>query len=117
MAVYRAVFGHVGDILPGTRFESRQDVKDAKLHKEQRAGISWGRDGDGERAVLCLCSNCHVRLDRGAIYLTDELEVVERFADGAASPRVRLLTVDEHRIQQRFIRAHRRFWGIEGGSS
>lgn len=311
MAAYRAVFGHVGDILPGTHFDSRQEVKDAKLHKEQRAGISWGRDSDGERAadaivlsegyeddhdqwgevlytgaggrdentgrqiadqnwdnygnsglrrsringhpirvirgrggdlsyspvsgyrydglyeiveerqekgvsgfqicrfklrrlvedrqeltpieqqvqdmldgapprvtatvdriirdtavarrvkrwyqhtcqicrlplvvgaggvsyaegahiqalgkpsngpdvdgnVLCLCPNCHVRLDRGAIYLTDELEVVDRYAEGSNSPAVRLMTMDQHRIQQRFLRAHRRFWKIEGQSS
>ncbi|WP_405569951.1 HNH endonuclease [Streptomyces sp. NBC_01167] len=303
---YRAVFGHVGGILPGTAFESRQEVKDAQLHKEQRAGISWGRDEEGERAadaiilsegyeddrddwdtilytgaggrdantgrqisdqdwenngnaglrrsrikrypvrvirgrardlhyapssgyrydglyevigeareegvsgfqicrfslrrlpeerqeltpveqqvkelldgapprvtstvervvrdtavarkvkrwyehtcqicrtplwvgagvsyaegahiqalgrpsngpdvegnVLCLCPNCHIRLDRGAIYLTDRLEVVDRFADASAARAVALLTVEKHRIQATFLRAHRRFWGID----
>ncbi|WP_274559048.1 YDG/SRA domain-containing protein [Streptomyces spiramyceticus] len=311
MVAYRAVFGHVGEVLPGTRFDYRQEVKVAKLHKEERAGISWGRDGDDERAadaivlskgyeddvdqwfdilytgaggrdentgrqvadqdwdnygnaglrrsrikgypirvirglggdedyspvsgyrydglyeileeceevgvsgfricrfklrrlvderqeltpveqqvqdmldgapprvtttveriirdtavarrvkqwyghtcqicrtalvvgaggvsyaegahiqalgkptngpdvdgnVLCLCPNCHVRLDRGAIYLTDDLVVVDRYAPAPAAHQVRLKTVEHHSIQKRFIRAHRRFWKIEGQSS
>ncbi|MET9519356.1 YDG/SRA domain-containing protein [Streptomyces sp. NPDC002994] len=73
---------------------------------------SSGPDVDGN--VLCLCPNCHIRLDRGAIYLTDDLKVVDRFADGPAARGVRLLTVGDHRIQKRFVRAHRRFWKIEG---
>ncbi|MFK4222936.1 HNH endonuclease [Streptomyces sp. NPDC019890] len=74
-----------------------------------------GPDVDGN--VLCLCPNCHVRLDRGAIYFTDDLEIVDRYAEGPTLPVVRLATVEEHRIQQRFIRAHRRFWKIDGERS
>ncbi|MGW2861589.1 YDG/SRA domain-containing protein [Streptomyces sp. NPDC001205] len=75
----------------------------------QSLGANHGPDVDGN--VLCLCPNCHVRLDRGAIYLTDDLEVIDRYAE-SPGPQVYLRTVDEHRIQQRFVRAHRRFWKI-----
>ncbi|GAA4103379.1 MULTISPECIES: YDG/SRA domain-containing protein [unclassified Streptomyces] len=76
----------------------------------QSLGANDGPDVDGN--VLCLCPNCHVRLDRGALYLSDDFEVIDRYAEGIG-PRIYLRTVGEHRIQRRFIRAHRRFWGIE----
>ncbi|MER7663067.1 HNH endonuclease [Streptomyces sp. NPDC096193] len=89
------------------------------------AGVSYaegahiqalGRPSNGpdvEGNVLCLCPNCHIRFDRGAMYLTDRLEVVDRFTDASAAHAVALLTVEEHRIQAKFLRAHRRFWGID----
>ncbi|GGN53660.1 hypothetical protein GCM10011579_012070 [Streptomyces albiflavescens] len=70
-----------------------------------------GPDVDGN--VLCLCPNCHIRLDRGAIYLTDALDVIDRFGSEAAPRMTKLATVPEHRIQQKFVRAHRRFWNID----
>lgn len=51
MAAYRAILGHVDDILPGTHFESRRAVKAAKLTKETEAGISWGLDREGRRVA------------------------------------------------------------------
>ncbi|WP_438293653.1 YDG/SRA domain-containing protein [Streptomyces sp. HUAS TT7] len=77
----------------------------------QSLGANDGPDVDGN--VLCLCPNCHVRLDRGALYLTDDFEVIDRYAEGPG-PRVYLRTVEGHRIQQRFLRAHRRFWNVDG---
>lgn len=78
-----------------------------------------GADGgpDVESNVLCLCPNCHVRLDRGAIYLTDALQVIDRFPSEGRSPVSALWTVDEHRIKARFARAHRRFWKIADAQS
>ncbi|MDJ0461098.1 YDG/SRA domain-containing protein [Streptomyces sp. H27-C3] len=76
---------------------------------------SNGPDVDGN--VLCLCPNCHIRLDRGAIYLTDNFEVVDRYAEGPVTGKVELATVKEHRIRQRFVQAHRRHWKIEGSTS
>lgn len=67
---------------------------------------------DIEANVLCLCPNCHIKFDRGAIYLTDELEVIDRYADGSSSQAVQLATVEEHQIHARFVRAHRRRWGL-----
>ncbi|MGW7411401.1 YDG/SRA domain-containing protein [Streptomyces sp. NPDC054863] len=75
----------------------------------QSLGAGEGPDVDGN--VLCLCPNCHVRLDRGALYLTNGLRVVDRFAEGQVTP-IELRTVAEHRVQARFARAHRRFWKI-----
>lgn len=63
-----------------------------------------GADDPGN--VLCLCPNDHVRLDRGAIVLTDDLDVVDR-QTGATSP----LTVDaSHVIDLECVRYHRKKW-------
>ncbi|MFD5324244.1 YDG/SRA domain-containing protein [Streptomyces sp. NPDC127092] len=64
MAAYRAVFGHIGDILPGTHFESRKHVKAAGLHKEEQAGISWGRDGEHRRVADAIVLNNGYEDDR-----------------------------------------------------
>ncbi|MFJ1758411.1 YDG/SRA domain-containing protein [Kitasatospora sp. NPDC088134] len=57
--------------------------------------------------VLCLCPNCHVLFDYGARYLTDDLRVV----DGLAHEQIgELRTVRQHRIDVRFVQAHRRRW-------
>ncbi|MFF9349866.1 YDG/SRA domain-containing protein [Streptomyces sp. NPDC014734] len=68
---------------------------------------------DVESNVLCLCPNCHVRLDRGALYLTDDFYVVDRYLSDSVSRPVELRTVEQHRIGRRFLRAHRRFWRID----
>jgi len=81
-------------------------------HIHALGGVDGGPDVDG--SVLCLCPNCHIRLDRGALYITDDLHVVDRYATEASRRFVPLRTVEQHRIQQRFVRAHRRFWGIAG---
>jgi len=79
-------------------------------HIQALGGPDGGPDVDGN--VLCLCPNCHVRLDRGALYLTDDLNVVERYSTELGANPVTLRTVGQHRVQQRFVRAHRRFWGV-----
>ncbi len=55
--------------------------------------------------ILCLCPNCHVLFDAGAITLTNDLQV-ERYGE-VAGP---LLTVRRHRIGAEFIQAHRARW-------
>ncbi|MEE1843241.1 YDG/SRA domain-containing protein [Streptomyces sp. JV190] len=79
-------------------------------HIQALGGSAGGPDVEGN--VLCLCPNCHVRLDRGALYLTDDFQVVDRYAEGLAARSVPLRTVEQHRIGERFLRAHRRFWRI-----
>ncbi|MFG2171246.1 YDG/SRA domain-containing protein [Streptomyces niveus] len=69
-----------------------------------------GPDVDGN--VLCLCPNCHVRLDRGALYLTDSLEVVDKYPDGSRAAITQLTVVERHKIRKRFVRAHRRYWDL-----
>nr|WP_143663838.1 hypothetical protein [Streptomyces sp. rh34] len=60
-----------------------------------------------------------MKLDRGALYLTDDFQAVDRFATGFGQRVVPLRMVSDHRVQERFIRAHRRFWNIfdEGEAS
>ncbi|WP_328910361.1 hypothetical protein OG230_13065 [Streptomyces sp. NBC_00234] len=88
--------------------DGRSYAEGAHIHA--LGGADGGPDVDGN--VLCLCPNCHVQLDRGAIFLTDDLQVVNRFARDGAPGRAPLRTVAQHRIEERFIRAHRRFWRI-----
>ncbi|MFF1644650.1 YDG/SRA domain-containing protein [Streptomyces sp. NPDC058240] len=79
-------------------------------HIQALGGSAGGPDVEGN--VLCLCPNCHVRLDRGALYLTDDFHVVDRYAEGLTARAAPLRTVEQHRIGERFLRAHRRFWRI-----
>ncbi|WP_443049165.1 YDG/SRA domain-containing protein [Streptomyces sp. NBC_00316] len=79
-------------------------------HIQALGGAVGGPDVEGN--VLCLCPNCHVRLDRGALYLTDDLHVVDRYTGDPSLRRIPLRTVARHRIGKRFLRAHRRFWRI-----
>ncbi|MGW6603750.1 YDG/SRA domain-containing protein [Streptomyces sp. NPDC055036] len=80
-------------------------------HIQPLGGPDGGPDVEGN--VLSLCPNCHVRLDRGALYLTDDLRVIDRYAEGSTPRSVALRTVEEHRIKQQFVRAHRRLWRIQ----
>ena len=79
-------------------------------HIQALGGSTRGPDVEGN--VLCLCPNCHVRLDRGALYLTDDFHVVDRYADGPESLPTPLRTTAQHHIGKRFLRAHRRFWRV-----
>ncbi|MFF0431908.1 YDG/SRA domain-containing protein [Streptomyces sp. NPDC004327] len=76
----------------------------------QALGKAGGPDIEGN--VLCLCPNCHVRLDRGAIYLTDTFQVVDRFAATGVPSESPLWIEPQHRVKARFAAAHRRFWRI-----
>jgi putative restriction endonuclease len=73
-----------------------------------------GRGPDIDSNVLCLCPNCHIRFDRGAIYLTDDLEVVDRFAEDRSQLHTKLRTVVGHHIEKEYVRVHRHLLGIDG---
>ncbi|MER7399269.1 YDG/SRA domain-containing protein [Streptomyces sp. NPDC000151] len=69
------------------------------------------RGPDVEQNVLCLCANCHVRLDKGAIYISDDWRVVERGAvlqPGAVFPE--LTRFPEHNIGTDYTEYHRKWW-------
>jgi putative restriction endonuclease len=55
--------------------------------------------------VLCLCPNCHVMLDAGAIVLSDDLTVIRN-----GIPVGRLRTHPRHRISIECVRNHRDRW-------
>lgn len=62
---------------------------------------------DVEENTLCLCPNDHLRFDNGAIYLTDDLEIVNALT-GVIGERIR--TVRAHRISIEYVRYHRNCW-------
>ena len=69
-----------------------------------------GRPHDGPDALsnlLCLCPNDHIRLDRGVLVITEELEVAS-----AASNEVlgSLITDEDHWIDPALIGYHRYIW-------
>ncbi|GAX50190.1 YDG/SRA domain-containing protein [Streptomyces olivochromogenes] len=55
--------------------------------------------------VLCLCPNCHVKLDAGAIVIEDDLTVVEMGVPGRT-----LRTHPQHTLSLECIRNHRERW-------
>ncbi|WP_432071311.1 YDG/SRA domain-containing protein [Streptomyces sp. AA1529] len=55
--------------------------------------------------VLCLCPNCHVKLDAGAIVIEDDLTVVEHSVPSGA-----LNTHPQHDLSLDCIRSHRARW-------
>ncbi|WP_433426042.1 YDG/SRA domain-containing protein [Microtetraspora malaysiensis] len=57
--------------------------------------------------VLCLCPNDHVLFDNGAIYLSDELKVIDAPTGEAKSA---LFIHPSHRIDPRYVAYHRARW-------
>ncbi|MFG2722122.1 HNH endonuclease [Streptomyces sp. NPDC048416] len=59
--------------------------------------------------LLCLCANCHVRFDHGALVISDELTVIDTITD----QELRALTVHPwHYINLEYVRFHREQWSI-----
>ncbi|QKW31654.1 HNH endonuclease [Nocardiopsis flavescens] len=56
--------------------------------------------------VLCLCPNCHVQFDTGAVIVTDDLLIVR---NGVAEGQ--LITVPKHKIGIEYLQSHRARWG------
>ncbi|MFD8615387.1 HNH endonuclease, partial [Streptomyces sp. NPDC059631] len=55
--------------------------------------------------VLCLCPNCHVMLDAGAIVIEDDLTVIR-----GGQPAGTLRTASRHTIDLECVRHHRERW-------
>jgi predicted restriction endonuclease len=76
------------------------------------------RGPDVESNVLCLCPNCHVRLDNGAIYITDEWVIVDRTGEGGKGGIPRTLTRRTgHPVEIEYIRYHRNWWNDQLAST
>ncbi|MFF9482708.1 YDG/SRA domain-containing protein [Streptomyces sp. NPDC014733] len=58
--------------------------------------------------VLCLCANCHALFDRGALQLSDHLDVLDGLTRNIKG---KLKKVREHEIKVEFVRQHRQRWG------
>ncbi|MCA2227738.1 YDG/SRA domain-containing protein [Nonomuraea aurantiaca] len=57
--------------------------------------------------ILCLCPNDHVRFDNGAIYLSDDLKVIEA---RTAQVKGTLIVNRSHRINPQYVANHRARW-------
>ncbi|MER5931311.1 YDG/SRA domain-containing protein [Streptomyces sp. NPDC002054] len=69
------------------------------------------RGPDVERNILCLCPNCHVRLDLGVISFTDDWSVIERRPEGTAPTTLpKLLLKKGHGLHSSYARYQREWW-------
>jgi putative restriction endonuclease len=57
--------------------------------------------------LLCLCPNCHVLFDRGALLIADDFRVVDVLREKVEGS---LHVVVDHGIEQEFLRHHRARW-------
>ncbi|MEU8029752.1 YDG/SRA domain-containing protein [Streptomyces sp. NPDC049099] len=65
---------------------------------------------DVEPNVLCLCPNCHVRLDIGAIVIDDDWSIIVRAGAMGGNLRPKLKRHPKHKIHLDYIRYHREWW-------
>ncbi|MPY53353.1 YDG/SRA domain-containing protein [Streptomyces acidicola] len=68
------------------------------------------RGPDVEPNVLCLCPNCHVRLDIGAIVVDDDWSIIVRAAVLGGNVRPKLKRHRKHKIHLDYVRYHRKRW-------
>jgi hypothetical protein len=72
---------------------------------------------DVEPNILCLCPNCHVRLDIGAVVVDEDWSVVVQ-ADVFGAPLLPKLTVKRgHGVHPGYFRYHREYWRRQGLAS
>ncbi|MBQ0829066.1 YDG/SRA domain-containing protein [Streptomyces tagetis] len=69
---------------------------------------------DVEPNLLCLCPNCHVRLDLGAVLIDDDQSVIVRADLSGAQLLPRLMVKDGHRVHPEYLRYHRTYWTRQG---
>ena len=72
---------------------------------------------DVERNILCLCPNCHVRLDMGAIVIEEDWSIVVRAGIPGENVRAKLKTDVKHKVHEEYVRYHRERWEGTGGTS
>ncbi|MEV7015687.1 YDG/SRA domain-containing protein [Streptomyces sp. NPDC093991] len=71
---------------------------------------------DVEPNILCLCPNCHVRLDMGAVTLDDEGNVIPRAPLVGVSLLPKLAVREGHHVHRAYLGYHRRYWERRGGT-
>ncbi|WP_189862494.1 YDG/SRA domain-containing protein [Streptomyces poonensis] len=72
---------------------------------------------DVERNILCLCPNCHVRLDIGAIVIADDWSIVVRVAVPGERILPKLKMHREHKVHPEYLQYHRDLWEKGTGAS
>ncbi|MER7928864.1 YDG/SRA domain-containing protein [Streptomyces sp. NPDC096057] len=69
---------------------------------------------DVEPNILCVCPNCHVRLDVGAVVVDEDGSIIERMAMVGAPMLPKLTTKGSHRVHPDYLRYHREWWEKRG---
>ncbi|WBB63975.1 hypothetical protein O7599_16290 [Streptomyces sp. WMMC500] len=72
------------------------------------------RGPDKPENMLCLCPNCRVKFERGALHLTDSFQVVNSLTGSIIS---NLRQTEGHRIGIEYVRHHRARWVPEQTTS
>ncbi|MDX2936927.1 YDG/SRA domain-containing protein [Streptomyces ipomoeae] len=65
---------------------------------------------DVEPNILCVCPNCHVRLDIGAVVVDKDWSIVVRAEMFGEALLPKLKTKSWHRVHPDYIRYHREWW-------
>ncbi|MBQ1094416.1 HNH endonuclease [Streptomyces sp. B93] len=65
---------------------------------------------DVEPNVLCLCPNCHVLLDVGAVVIEDDWSIVLQAGLFGVNPRSKLRVHRSHKVHPGYVRDHRERW-------
>ncbi|OQD55511.1 hypothetical protein BM536_013220 [Streptomyces phaeoluteigriseus] len=68
------------------------------------------RGPDVEPNILCLCPNCHVRLDIGAVLIETDWSIVVRAALFGTALRTNLKVEKGHKVHPEYLRYHRDYW-------
>ncbi|MEU1919619.1 YDG/SRA domain-containing protein [Streptomyces albogriseolus] len=76
-----------------------------------------GKPHDGpdvEPNIICLCPNCHVRLDMGAVTLDDDRNLIPRAPLLGVSLLPQLRVREGHYVHPAYLRYHREYWERRG---
>nr|WP_078963247.1 YDG/SRA domain-containing protein [Streptomyces durhamensis] len=65
---------------------------------------------DVERNILCLCPNCHVRLDIGAVVIDEDWSIIVRAGVFGHDVRSELKRHKKHRVHEEYVQYHRDWW-------
>ncbi|WP_329276365.1 YDG/SRA domain-containing protein [Streptomyces sp. NBC_01451] len=65
---------------------------------------------DVEPNILCVCPNCHVRLDIGAVVVDEDWSIIVRAEMFGETLLSKLKTKGRHRVHPDYIRYHREWW-------
>lgn len=69
---------------------------------------------DVEQNILCVCPNCHVRLDVGAVVVDENWSIIVRAAMFGEVLLPKLETKGWHRVHPDYLRYHREWWEQRG---
>lgn len=90
---------------------------DGEVHSQGAHIRPLGKPHNGpdvEQNILCVCPNCHVRLDIGAVVVDKDWSIIVRAAMLGEGLLPKLKTKGWHRVHPEYIRYHREWWEKRG---